>query len=153
MTYQNTVLALIRKNENFLLVKHRGIEHLSWWLPGGVVEPGEALVEALQRELLEETGLQIEGTPTLAFAVQLFRETANGREEAGFAFHFSCEIATGPFRPQDPDDLVLSAHWIDAKEVLQRLNVHSWYNCETLRHWLFGEIGAGMVYTQIINER
>ena len=72
MAFQHTVLALIRRNEHFLLVKHRGLQALSWWLPGGVVKPGETLVAALQRELLEETGLSVDGTPHLAFVVQLF---------------------------------------------------------------------------------
>jgi 8-oxo-dGTP pyrophosphatase MutT (NUDIX family) len=36
-----------------------------WYFPGGGVEPGESLVEALARELLEEGNLRITGTPPL----------------------------------------------------------------------------------------
>ena len=36
-----------------------------WHFPGGGVEPGESLVEALARELLEEGNLRIIGTPLL----------------------------------------------------------------------------------------
>ncbi|WP_126600172.1 NUDIX domain-containing protein [Dictyobacter aurantiacus] len=82
MDYQHTVFALIRRNDHFLLVKQRGPEELSWWLPGGVVEPGEELVAALRRELLEETGLQLAGTPQLAFVVQLLRTTEDGPRES-----------------------------------------------------------------------
>ena len=56
MDYQHTVLALVRRKGKYLLVQHQGVQDRSWWLPGGVVEPGEELVSALQRELLEDTG-------------------------------------------------------------------------------------------------
>jgi 8-oxo-dGTP diphosphatase len=53
--------ALIFEDRNILLVE-RGKEPLKgyWSIPGGIVETGEKLIEATRREVMEETGLDVE---------------------------------------------------------------------------------------------
>lgn len=53
--------ALIFEDGNILLVE-RGKEPLKgyWSIPGGIVETGEMLAEGIRREVLEETGLDVE---------------------------------------------------------------------------------------------
>lgn len=53
--------ALIIEGDSILLVE-RGHEPLKgWWsLPGGVVETGELLETAVRREVMEETGLEVD---------------------------------------------------------------------------------------------
>lgn len=54
------VCAIITDGENRVLLEHRRDFDL-WSLPGGAVELGESVLAALKREVLEETGLCVEG--------------------------------------------------------------------------------------------
>jgi phosphatase NudJ len=51
-------LAVVRLGHRFLMVQERKYGG-TWSLPGGRVEPGEALLEACRREVLEETGVPV----------------------------------------------------------------------------------------------
>jgi 8-oxo-dGTP diphosphatase len=51
--------AIVVDEEELLLIRRgRGPAQGEWSIPGGRVEPGELLAEAVVRELLEETGLE-----------------------------------------------------------------------------------------------
>lgn len=52
------VRAIIEHEGKLLLVQHKG--YTTWCLPGGGIDPGEGLVAALERELMEELGVQAE---------------------------------------------------------------------------------------------
>ncbi|BBG28170.1 NUDIX hydrolase [Sulfuracidifex tepidarius] len=81
---------LIMKDGKVLLVKRGKPPNAGTWaIPGGKVEYGETLQEALKREITEETGLLVEPGKVVAL-VQIIKE--------GFhyvIFDFSCEIVGG----------------------------------------------------------
>jgi 8-oxo-dGTP diphosphatase len=55
------VCGICEKQNSLLLVNHSGIRSDDFWAPpGGGIEFGESMETCLQREFLEETGLQIE---------------------------------------------------------------------------------------------
>jgi 8-oxo-dGTP diphosphatase len=66
------VSALVRRGTDVLMVREELGEGsgASWVLPGGQVEPGELVHQALVRELAEETGLRAAGPGRLAFLCQ-----------------------------------------------------------------------------------
>jgi 8-oxo-dGTP pyrophosphatase MutT (NUDIX family) len=54
------VSALLRWQDRILLCRHEKPGKEYWLLPGGGVDAGESLVDALHRELLEEVGIRDE---------------------------------------------------------------------------------------------
>jgi 8-oxo-dGTP diphosphatase len=51
------VSALLRWGDRILLIRHEKAGQPRWLLPGGGVNSGESLADALQRELAEEVGI------------------------------------------------------------------------------------------------
>ncbi len=52
------VSAILRRERRVLLIRHEKGGREVWLLPGGGVNAGESLVDALKRELAEECGLE-----------------------------------------------------------------------------------------------
>lgn len=77
----------------------------TWYLPAGRMEPGESVVQAAAREVLEETGLSVDVTTLLAVecaAGTWYRFVCTGRVRSG-------ELKT----PTRADSESLQAKWID----------------------------------------
>lgn len=82
MNLQIGVKALIQNPKNEYLFMHRSkprnIEKETLWdIPGGRIEPEEALLDALRREIKEETGIKITSNPQLICVQDIFDPTKN----------------------------------------------------------------------------
>lgn len=60
---RTSVYAVIQNESGTLLVRDRTRIDEKWDLPGGGIDPGEELIDALKREVDEETKLQILADP------------------------------------------------------------------------------------------
>jgi len=59
-TPEVTVDAIIESPGGAIVLVERRFPPIGWALPGGFVDPGESLFQAVRREALEETGLEVE---------------------------------------------------------------------------------------------
>lgn len=85
-----------------VLLIRRGQEPLKgeWSLPGGAVELGETLEEAICREVLEETGLVVE-TVDIVQAFDRISRDAEGRVRYHYVLiDFLCRVKTGSETPE-----------------------------------------------------
>ncbi|PKO13230.1 MAG: DNA mismatch repair protein MutT [Chloroflexi bacterium HGW-Chloroflexi-10] len=104
----DVVYALIfdETKEKILMVNN--VEQSNWTLPGGAVEPGETLQQALMREAEEEIGCKISVGNILAVNEAY---TLNDHHHAIF-FTFQAKILTG--NPSIRDETEISAiQWVD----------------------------------------
>jgi len=73
------VAIIILKKDKILLVQHKKKGRKYWVLPGGRVEFGENLIEAIQREMLEEANIKVKVGKLLFISDAISPEERNKR--------------------------------------------------------------------------
>ena len=94
--------ALVFKNEQVLLVERGHAPLIGYWaLPGGAVETGERLEEALAREVLEATGLVV-SVGAIATVFERIMPDAQGTCEYHYVLiDFYCSVTGGTLQAGD----------------------------------------------------
>jgi len=107
--------AVVVRDGKALIIK-RGHEPRKgeWSLPGGRVELGESLVEALKREIKEETGLDVEPGEVIESFDRIHRDP-DGRVRYHFVIvDYVCRVSSGDAVAGSDAEAVA---WISADEI------------------------------------
>ena len=110
-----TVAAVAETDGRFLVVEERIDRHLVFNQPAGHVEPGETLLEAIVREVREETAWLF--TATGLVGVYLWRHPGTGRTTKRFAF---TGAVTDHRQAQRLDEGIVGTHWLTRSDLKGR---------------------------------
>lgn len=143
-TLYRIVVGIVRQGNQLLLVKNQadGTEAV-WSLPGGVIEAGETLADALKREMAEETGLSVE-TFELAYLTENFIEQFNAHS---LVTYFDCAV-TGELSLNDPDREVVACQWVPIEQLEDYILNRD--VLEPLEHYLNETSKSYYLYEQMI---
>jgi 8-oxo-dGTP diphosphatase len=101
-----------------VLLVQRGREPLKgkWSLPGGVVELGESLTDAVAREIHEETGLEVEPIELVELIDRVVREESPEGQRIRYHFviaDYLCRVVGGVLRAASD---AAAARWVERAE-------------------------------------
>jgi ADP-ribose pyrophosphatase YjhB (NUDIX family) len=119
------VSALLRWEDRLLLCRHEKPGKEYWLLPGGGVEAGESLVQALHRELHEEVG--IEDEPPLEGPVAVVDSIApagSGRQKHVVHIVFAGDLSGRTLEKVTSADAAVRGHRLFARDELDDVVVH-----------------------------
>ncbi len=139
-------LAIIRRENSVVMVQQQDAHLPPYWvLPGGLVEAGELVADALVREAQEEAGVQVETISHLACVSQIDRPQ-QGMQTIAFVF----EVGSwhGSLESNDPDGEVLRVELVPLAEAITRLATNGgWTGIQQpLLAYLRRDIDAGATW-------
>ncbi len=108
--------AIIFGDQDRILMVERAGNPLNgfWSLPGGLVETGETLEAAVKREILEETGLQVEPQQMFELFERIMRDDQGRAEYHYVLLDYLCKVVGGTLQAGDD---VGRAEWVRREDL------------------------------------
>ena len=124
--------ALVVDDRDHLLLGRRAVEPDArlWDTLGGFLEEGEHPLDALRRELREETGLSVEPGPF----VGVFMDTYGEGDDAPAVLNLVWEATAGPGEPTAADD-VTELRWFARDDLPPDAEIAFRWLAPCLRAW------------------
>ena len=116
-----TVAAIIERNDQFLLVEEKIEGELVFNQPAGHLEKGETLVEAVKREVLEETTYEF--TPESLTGIYLYPNPNN----KNITYLRFCFFGTAKIKNNERklDDGIVQTVWMNKEEIKKQGRIRS----------------------------
>ena len=116
------VAAVIIHDEKLLVVKKRDVKGVVYSFPTGGQEPGETLVQAVKREVLEEVGCEIVVGPLLWVREYIGKNHENADLEGDLhvvchLFHCTINEFLHTFEGKAPDEDQEGVEWLPLEEL------------------------------------
>lgn len=113
MIQRPSVYGLIVHNRQLLVAKAQHTQR--YVLPGGGIDKGESIEDALKREIREETGIEVQVGAFLHFQTDFFYYDPMELAIHGFMFYYHCiplttELITPDYPPDEGLEMPL---WVD----------------------------------------
>jgi len=117
-----TVAAIVEHDGRFLLVEEQTADGVRLNQPAGHLDPGETLIEAVQREALEETACPFHPNALLGVYLARSRPAEAGESVTYVRFAFVGSVDAPKDQPLDHD--IVRTLWLDADQIRSRTEQH-----------------------------
>ena len=106
-----TVAAIVNNRDKFLLVKEKPDNRIVYNQPAGHLEDNESLLDAVKREVFEETGVNFKPTALIG----IYRWQQPNKQRTYLRFAFTGDVSSTILKPNDKD--IIDAVWLNLAEI------------------------------------